>query len=202
VLNKMSWRDKKDDEDKRRGFPFDDLFPNDRDPFGSDFMKHFMNEIHKMMRNMDQQPGKNVTRKQFGPYIRGYSMTIGPDGKPKIRRFGNGQPGLQPAGLPMGFGQQEKKGNEPLIDVFTDKEEVKIVAELPGVSKDDIQVKATEKSVKIKASNSKKDYHTVKELSVAVKPETAKSKYNNGILEIVFKRQEPSNEEEFDIAIE
>ena len=27
--------------------------------------------------------------KEFGPFVYGYSMTIGPDSKPKVREFGN-----------------------------------------------------------------------------------------------------------------
>ena len=36
----------------------------------------------------DQTPdGKKV--REVGPIVYGYSMTIGPDGKPKVREFGN-----------------------------------------------------------------------------------------------------------------
>ena len=27
--------------------------------------------------------------KEFGPFVYGYSMTIGPNGKPRVREFGN-----------------------------------------------------------------------------------------------------------------
>ena len=30
--------------------------------------------------------------RQVGPIVYGYSMTIGPDGKPKVREFGNVRP--------------------------------------------------------------------------------------------------------------
>ena len=32
------------------------------------------------------------TVRQFGPYIYGHSMTMGPDGKPVVREFGNVKP--------------------------------------------------------------------------------------------------------------
>src|SRR4030066_937191 len=32
------------------------------------------------------------TEKEWGPFVYGYSMTIGPDGKPQIREFGNVKP--------------------------------------------------------------------------------------------------------------
>lgn len=28
-------------------------------------------------------------KEEMGPFVYGYSMTIGPDGKPKVREFGN-----------------------------------------------------------------------------------------------------------------
>jgi hypothetical protein len=30
--------------------------------------------------------------KQWGPFVYGYSMTVGPDGRPRIREFGNIKP--------------------------------------------------------------------------------------------------------------
>ena len=37
-------------------------------------------------------PGGGKVR-EVGPMVYGYSMTVGPDGKPKIREFGNVKPG-------------------------------------------------------------------------------------------------------------
>ena len=35
-----------------------------------------------------ETPGGGKVKK-FGPFVYGYSMTIGPDGKPNVREFGN-----------------------------------------------------------------------------------------------------------------
>jgi HSP20 family protein len=50
------------------------------------------------------------TTKEFGPFVYGYSMKVGPDGKPEIHEFGNVKPRRN--GLPQV--QQER---EPLVDV-------------------------------------------------------------------------------------
>ncbi|MGB8937241.1 MAG: hypothetical protein WCC17_19295 [Candidatus Nitrosopolaris sp.] len=64
-------------------------------------------------------------------------MTIGPDGKPKVREFGNVKSS-------RGFGgisRPEISGEmEPLVDVSTTDKEVKVVVEMPGLSKDKIMV--------------------------------------------------------------
>lgn len=190
----MSWRERKDDEEKRkRENPFD-IFNND-ELFNNSFFTNMMKEIEKMMGNMDDN--SKITRKTFGPYVRGYSISVGPDGKPKIKQFGNMKPqigNIQP--------QQEDQSKEPLIDIFADKDQVKIVAEIPGVTKENIDVTATESKVKIFAKTGSKEYETEKELSVKIKPKSASSKYNNGILELTFDRQESSDEEEFEVKIE
>ncbi|MEA2071896.1 MAG: archaeal heat shock protein Hsp20 [Asgard group archaeon] len=187
----MSWRDRKDDKDKPKS-PFD-LFG--RDFMGNEFFEEFMKEISQMMGSMDNQ-NPNVKRKVFGPYVRGYSVTIGPDGKPKVKKFGNvrsNQGQLPP---------QTQQSNESLIDVFTNNGEVKIVAEIPGVSKEDINVRATETKVKISAQSSERNYQTEKELPVKIKPKTASSKYTNGILELVFERVNPEDQEEDEFEID
>jgi HSP20 family protein len=188
VLNDMFIRDHDDDDEKKKARNPFDLF-NDDQFFGM----NFFNEIMKRMMEMDEGNQK-MGAKSFGPYIWGYNMTVGPDGKPRIKRFGNVK-------TPMNRIQQ-KKNDENLIDVFNEKDQVKIIVELPGVKKENIKVRATESKVFINAKGDQEDHNAEKELSVEIKPKTASTKYKNGILEITFERKEPSNEEVFEIDIE
>ncbi len=80
--------------------------------------------------------------------------------------------------------------------------EVKVIAEIPGVTKDKIEVEATEKVIKIRAENGDRKYRTQVELPVEVDPKTAKARYNNGILEITLKPKEPIKEEGTKIKVE
>ncbi len=52
--------------------------------------------------------------KEVGPLVYGYTATIGPDGKPRIREFGNIKPSLGAAAAPMLSSE-----TEPLADVIT-----------------------------------------------------------------------------------
>ena len=48
---------------------------------------------------------------------------------------------------------------EPLIDISSTDNEVKIVAEMPGISKDKINVNAYDKYVEIKSEDPNRKYH-------------------------------------------
>ena len=117
-----------------------------------------------------------------GPYYYGYTMTIGPDGKPTVREYGNVKPDLLPT----------SETREPLVDTLVDEKEgvIKLVAEMPGVEKKDIKVVVQDKTVQIDAEHDMKKYH----VKVPIKPKfdenTAKASYTNGILELVFKLKE------------
>jgi len=129
-----------------------------------------------------------------GPYVYGFSITIGPDGKPVIRRFGNVKPPIV----------EEAGYREPFVDVVVDDKanEVKVIAEIPGVSKEKIDVEATEKVVRIRAENDERKYRTQVELPVEVDPRSARARYNNGILEVTLKPKEPIKEEGTKIKVE
>ena len=77
----------------------------------------------------------------------GYSVTIGPDGKPKVRQFGN----VKSPGSRGGFGTrpQFSAEREPLADIINSDQEVKVVVELPGISKENLKVNAYDNSVEI-----------------------------------------------------
>ena len=118
----------------------------------------------------------------FGPYYYGYSLTVGPDGKPVVKEFGNVQPGLP----------QKSQTREPFVDVIVDNKEkvLKIVAEMPGVEKKDIKIEVVGKSVTLDAENGDKKYQTKIPIKQKVDEDSAKATYANGILEVKFKLKE------------
>ncbi len=134
-----------------------------------------------------------------GPYIYGFRIVIGPDGRPIIEEFGN---------VKRRFGRTEiLEAREPLVDVFEDEDKVTVIAELPGVDKDKIKVRIKDNKLIIKASNGQKYYKEV-ELPAKVKPETAKAKFKNGVLEITIEKEKPKKvveeveEEGYEVKVE
>lgn len=158
-----------------------------------------MREMDRMMqeafKNLEQQVPKNLVKerklddgttvREMGPIVYGYSVKIGPDGKPEVRKFGN----IDAFPNILGGGLAVKEEREPLVDVIRGKEELRVVAELPGVNKEDLRVSADESSVTIEsaATAGEQRYHKRIDLPDAVDPASARSTYKNGILEITFR---------------
>ena len=118
------------------------------------------------------------TSREWGPFVYGYSVKIGPDGKPEIREFGNVKPSLR--------GPQVKEEREPLVDIVETDGEVQVVAELPGVDKKDIKLTATEDELTISVENPDRKYFKRVALPVKVRVREARTQYKNGVLEVAF----------------
>jgi len=119
-------------------------------------------------------------------------MTIGPDGKPQVREFGNVKSiGSRTRGPGRMEGQpQITAEREPLADVKETDKEIKVILEMPGVKKEDIKVNVNGESVEVYSNDPQRKYHKTIELSQEVDIETARSTYNNGILEVTFAKKE------------
>ena len=109
----------------------------------------------------------------------GYTMYRGPDGVPHVREFGTGIDEPTPAPLPEGV-------REPLTDVTVEGDTVRVVVELPGVGKEDIELETTEESMCIRVDTEKRRFQKTVALTTAVNPESARAEYNNGILEVTL----------------
>lgn len=125
-----------------------------------------------------------TTIREWGPFVYGYTMTIGPDGKPIIREFGN----IKPGGVRPGFDIREER--EPLVDVISTDGEVKVVAELPGVEKEDIDLRGTEDTLTISVDTPQRKYYKEIKLPAKVDVKKAKTKYKNGVLEVTLPKIE------------
>ena len=126
-------------------------------------------------------------RREYGPFVYGYSVKIGPDGKPVIREFGNMKPGLTgEGGAPLNLTDRR----EPLVDLIEDDDTVKVLAELPGVEKNEIRLRATDYGLTISVDNPTRKYYKELEFPVEVNEKSAKSTYTNGVLEIVFRKKQ------------
>src|SRR4029453_15204058 len=81
-----------------------------------------------LVREYETPEGGKV--REIGPFVYGYSMTIGPDGKPRVKEFGNVK---SPMGRGRGFYKPMiSSEREPLSDVSITDNEVKVTVEMPG----------------------------------------------------------------------
>ena len=84
--------------------------------------------------------------------------------------------------------EEERK---PLVDVIETENQICVIAEIPGVSKEDILVDATPNKLDISAQNSLRKYSESIELPAKVDPQSAMATYKNGVLEVKLNRIEP-----------
>ena len=188
-------------------YPFDDWFRRKRSVNWFPDINSMMREMEKLMdessfKNFEQPVPKKFikehklddgsTVKEFGPIVYGYSVKIGEDGKPIIRKFGNVDVFSHSINDSSHDTQQER---EPLIDIINGKEEIKIVAELPRVTKENIKLYANETTLTIESSSSTEErrYYKKIEFPEFVEPSSGRSHYKNGILEITFKKKNLTN---------
>lgn len=172
---------------RRRTFFFPDIerMVEDMEREISEMFKEMERMIPQDMIREFQLPDGTV-RREYGPFVYGYSMKIGPDGRPIIREFGNIKPSLGVGGRPP-LNLQEQR--EPLVDVIDEAERVRVIAELPGVEKEDINLYATSRMLTISVDTPQRKYYKELELPVEVDESSAKSTYKNGILEVIFNKK-------------
>lgn len=132
--------------------------------------------------------------RKIGPIVYGYSVVVGPDGKPRITEFGNVKQGTHIGSkedtVRRRGGPRLAAEREPLADVITTDDEVKIVVELPGVNKENIKVNAYEGSAEVVAEAQDRKYRRVVDIPADTDAESVKSTFKNGLLEIAFKRKD------------
>ena len=114
-----------------------------------------------------------------GPLFYGYTMTVGPDGKPSVQEYENVKPDRP----------HISDAREAIVDTIVDEKEkiVKLIAEMPGVEKTDVKILVDKNVVDIIAEHGEKKYHCKVPLQHKVDENSAKATYKNGILQLIFK---------------
>lgn len=169
-----------EDKNRRRKNPFDFI--------GDDEFERIFDEMQKMFENINfKDLMDDMLRDGIEPnkrFIRGFSVNIGPDGKPKIQEFGN-----RPIRSPKGTSTISDE-REPLTDIIEGDSDIAITIEIPGVEKDNIDLNVTEETLEIKVDAPERKYHKVVNLPNKVKTKSTKATYKNGILDIVLDKKD------------
>ncbi|MFX1427821.1 MAG: archaeal heat shock protein Hsp20 [Promethearchaeota archaeon] len=210
--------DEEDDQEEESPFDFSEIF-GDPSKFLSDPDKFFIDpnklfsskQFKELIKDIFEKISKNLPPKfqdlsledwmrefrknpsKFGlnsPIMFGYNIGIDKDGKPKISSFGNIEP------KPITGKPVVKSKREPLVEVSEEKDQIIVIAEMPGVDRDDIELEATSDSLIISTKeNAKRDYYKKVKLASTVNLDVAKARYTNGILEVRLKKinEKPTN---------
>ena len=115
-----------------------------------------------------------------GKALYGFSVRMGVGGKPIVESFGNVRK------TPSGPVVAEVR--EPLVDIFDEGDEVRIIAEIPGVDEKDIRVEITDDILTLTAQGGDRKYQKEVQLPSPVKPKPRQS-YRNGVLEVKLEKR-------------
>ena len=101
----------------------------------------------------------------------------------------NQNPGFDsPGGTESGFGADTH------VDIHETDDEIRVIADLPGVEKDQIDLECDGEVLTISAGTDHRQYDERVSLPTRVNEHTASATYNNGVLEVVFEPAEQSSD--------
>ncbi|NIN52114.1 MAG: Hsp20 family protein [Nitrososphaeria archaeon] len=161
---------------RRRHFPFFEEMDKIIEDMFHDFFEDMPKDFLKQRKLSD-----GSTVRGFGPFVYGYSVTMGPDGKPVIREFGNMKPSRR------GRSRAEER-REPLVEVISGDKVIQVLAELPGVEKSDINLDVGKDSLRISVNTEMRKYHKQVYLPEKVDPDSVKFSYKNGVLDVTINK--------------
>lgn len=141
-------------------------------------------ELESMRAHMDRVLERMLSgelREANDPMIYGFSMRLGPEGRPVVQELGNARPKIS----------EGEPAREPLTDIIEAEDEVRVIMELPGVGKDAIKVQAYDRSLELEVLDEERRFRKHLDLPCDVAPDSAKASYKNGVLQVVVRRTAP-----------
>jgi len=158
------------------------------------FFEEIERQIEEDLRRLTAEPAaRSVGRPRY--YYYGFEITIGPDGRPVVREFGNVRRGAEKI--------EVVEEIDPLTDIIEEDDKIKVVVDIPGVEKEDIKLYISEdgRTLTIDAKGKERKYHKEIRLPAAVDPNKAKATYKNGVLYVELEKTE-KKKKGFEIKVE
>jgi HSP20 family protein len=141
------------------------------------YFEEFEKDVQDVVRN-----SISTVRSQTEPYVAGFSLRLGPEGRPSVQFFGDS---------PLHHDGFRSPMSEQILDEKNGL--LKLVLDMPGVEKDDIKVEATEDSAVVTAERGSRKYKADIDLKAQVQPDGGRAEYRNGVLEISFSLRDKTN---------
>ena len=153
-----------------------------RDDEGNDLFRSFDDDFDVMRERMDRLMEAAIHGTGNDPLVYGFSMRTGADGRPVVQEFGN---------VPRGGAPPDASCREPLTDVSEEGDRVKVIVELPGVDKQDIDLRSQDRELTISVDTERKKFCKRLELPCDVREDSAVAEYRNGVLTVVMDKSSP-----------
>ncbi len=174
MVREMNYED--DEDKKKRKDPFRDIFG----------IPDIDKEFERMQQLMDEMISKGFSRKDNDPFVYGFSVRTGPNGKPKIQEFGNAKDYFL-----QKKDESERSEWRPLTDVQEVDDKVMVTIDIPGVEKEDIDIEVKDSKMVLNVDG-KRRYRTTIDLPCMVDVDDSEANYNNGVLEVKLKKKQGS----------
>jgi HSP20 family protein len=88
------------------------------------------------------------------------------------------------------FDDKSGFASETHVDVYDEGAVLRLVADLPGITKEGIDLKCDGETLTISAAGDRREYDERVRLPARVDEHSAKATFNNGVLEVTFDRIE------------
>ncbi len=157
-----------------------------KDWFFDDFLRDFEEEFREIEADLshifEEAERRFIELGEAKNVVYGFSVHVGPDGEPKIERFSNLH--SEDKHVPI----SEDDDYEPLVDIIEGEKDLKVVAEIPGVLKEDICLNVSEDCIEINVDTNSCKYNQRLDLPAKVVPKVACATYKNGVLDVSLTR--------------
>lgn len=90
-------------------------------------------------------------------------------------------------------------GTETHVDVHEDDDELRLVADLPGVAKEEISLRCDGETLTVDARGDRREYSERVRLPARVDEHSAQATFNNGILEVTLDRVDDASSADIDV---
>jgi HSP20 family protein len=110
----------------------------------------------------------------------------------EIERMMNEMTGTGTGGAGAGVGADAGFGSETHVAVYEADGQLRLVADLPGVDKDGIDLKCDGETLTISAASGRREYDERIRLPTRVDEHSASASFNNGVLQVTMDTVEDS----------
>ncbi len=185
--------------------PWDEWRKRSRTPILPGFPAEFEKEFERIREEMERMvalalrgafpqglPGAPPPNARPGqPFMYGFTMRVGPDGKPHFQEFGNARP-LSP--------DATEGARQPITDVIEGEKDLAVTIELPGVAREEINLHVAEDRITIRVNSGRRYYKEI-DLPSPVVPKTANATFKNGVLDLTIERAHARSDPGFKVDI-
>jgi HSP20 family protein len=145
-----------------------------------DFLAEFERLFEDISQTMDRMRALSGLTPESMPLSYSYRVEIDQGGRRKVTERYEDRTALSEA---------VAESDEPLVDVLDQGDEVRVIMQIPGASKEDVGLEFEDRSLLVKVERASRPLLREVPLPCAVVPSSAVAESRNGVLEVCLKKQ-------------